>query len=500
MQRLRAQRTLSGPVLKSVLDEVIDKVLLGPGEAIKDVDEDQWRVIAADLWSRLEGVEGFAQLDGFAMDAEGRVLEGARSGENVARLIDEALNTGGWLTSLRRESIRPLSALAADRRAELAGAEPQYPDYGKPRDLDGDGTISAEEEEIAAAKDPERLFEERIRSLDAQIAAQERRSSPMARAARRTLGRPVEPVPGPDELPYVSPEALQAAAAAGGNIAAESLPYAIRRVRQGGGVIEPKGDVEEQAQQIIEMGRDRSCPHFMEAINRLYPGDVEKRRKAAAYYGAFYYNQDLKSQTLNQGLLKGDAQEASGTVEKQFQQEVAGLPGYAVDPEAPAVYDWSAHPIPTEAGAGPSITPTSTRPVPHGYQELLDRGASRAQIEEGDAQAGWARGVPRYAVDPVPYSARGVSMVDPMTPGKIHAQRLRDDPGGYLQGALQPFRTAGAQARDFFMDQWVQTQFGPRPVDPVTGEVIYGRTSPTSPTHPLGIPVTSGGSSGGRRF
>lgn len=299
LNTLGQKQGLTNETLDQVIGDVVDETLKARNSPMWEwrANTPQVKALASELWMKLSEHPQFNQMEGFTIGPGGRRAEGG-----VAAAIDKYFDTGGWLSTVRAAGAVPGYELQAEMNAALAGKTPSGFKY----DLDGDGTISEEERKAAAARDPDRLFEDRIRQLDAQIAARGERSSPMARAARRTLGRDVEDVEDvEDDLPSISPDALSKAAELGGPLAAESLPYAMRRVKRGNGIIEPKTKAEETAQQLINAGVT-SFPLFAEEVLKagLTP---EERLEAQAYYGAYYYDHELKRRTLNQGAIAGDA-------------------------------------------------------------------------------------------------------------------------------------------------------------------------------------------------
>lgn len=133
-----------------------------------------------------------------------------------------------------------------------------------------------------------------------------REGTGMQRAARRA-----------ERLPEVSREAYDAAAAIS-PLAAESLPYALRRFTDAGGAIEPQSPVERKAQRLIEAdpARRPTFADFTQQINKMLPDDVEARREAFAYYGAYFNAIDTRGTTLSDAKLRGDMQAAAKEMEK----------------------------------------------------------------------------------------------------------------------------------------------------------------------------------------
>ena len=137
------------------------------------------------------------------------------------------------------------------------------------------------------------LLQRRAGLLSQQVP--EREGSPTTRAARRMGG-----------LPEVPREAYDAAAAIS-PIAAESLPYALKRFTDAGGQIAPQSTVETKADLIIKADPTKrpAFPDFVAAVNKMYPDDVDARREAFAYYGAYFNGQDLQTQTTDANALQG---------------------------------------------------------------------------------------------------------------------------------------------------------------------------------------------------
>ena len=153
----------------------------------------------------------------------------------------------------------------------------------------------------------------RLSQVEGQMAEITDRPTPQTAAARRTLG-----------LPHVPPEAL-AAAASVSPLAAESLPWALKRVQDSGGLVEPRGRVEKFTQSLINVDVNRDFNSIVQAVNKEYPNDPDRRLEAFAYYGAFNYMVDTRDQTLAQGPAKADVRMAA-TEAQQFEREVAPRP------------------------------------------------------------------------------------------------------------------------------------------------------------------------------
>tara|TARA_R110000824_G_scaffold244462_2_gene433242 strand:- start:5745 stop:7475 length:1731 start_codon:yes stop_codon:yes gene_type:complete len=166
----------------------------------------------------------------------------------------------------------------------------------------------------------------RLGQVDTEMAELSDRPTPQTAAARRTLGFQDTPHRPKRGLPYVPPEAL-AAAASVSPLAAESLPWALKRVQDGDGNVEPRTRVEKFTQRLIETERlnPRDFSSIVRAVNKEYPNDPDRRLEAFAYYGAFNYMMDTRDQTLAQGPARADPQMAA-TEAQQFEREVAPRP------------------------------------------------------------------------------------------------------------------------------------------------------------------------------
>ena len=131
--------------------------------------------------------------------------------------------------------------------------------------------------------------------LSKQQGGAEREGTPIQRAARRAEG-----------LPEIPREAYDAAAAVS-PLAAESLPYAMRRFTKAGGQIRPESAVERKAKRIIDAdpAKRPAFVDFVAQVNKMYPDDTEARREAFAYYGAYNQGRDLQNETVNKQVLSG---------------------------------------------------------------------------------------------------------------------------------------------------------------------------------------------------
>ena len=300
-------------------------------------------------------------------------------GKGIAHILDETFLTEGWLHDKVANNIEPGVAIDKERIALMHGQGIGPGSFeermeGRLKDIDGDGEISEDERQaareqmeamgIAAPLSVEeqmflRRYTEALRDdgvatreelgedydkakaayergavsrnipmgaapfydesylqglarapvIQKELAALEKRMSPQQAAARQTLGLPEVPI-----------EALNAAASIS-PIAAESLPWAMKRVRDSGGNVEPRDSVEAFTQKIIDTSPDRDFQQVIRAVNKKYGNDLGKRRQAFAYYGAKNYATDAEGATLNDGYLTGDP-EAAATESAHFINEV----------------------------------------------------------------------------------------------------------------------------------------------------------------------------------
>ena len=319
-------------------------------------------------------------------DASGNPTE---AGKRLARLIDEQMETRGFIQGSLLSGQEPTGRLDAERRAALQGVTQGvgagfFEKAGQqiPLDANGDGVVTEEERSFAKEQeerrkalgiaepltDEEQVFlsryidalrddgvatrEElgadydagkaayekarradvmprgfgpffdptyltnlqRLSGLDERISAITDREAPGVLAARGALG-----------LPEVPQEALNAAAQIS-PLAAEALPYAMKRVGEAGGAVTPRGGAEKFAQRFIDTDAGaRDFNGLVQAVNKRYPNDPVSRREALAYYGAHYYQQDQKGQTLQQGMIDMNVPQAV-TESEQFVREVVPQP------------------------------------------------------------------------------------------------------------------------------------------------------------------------------
>ena len=196
----------------------------------------------------------------------------------------------------------------------------------------------------------------RLGEIEGQMAELQGRPSPGQEAARRTLG-----------LPQVSAEDYMAAAQVS-PLAAEALPYTIKRFNDAAGDIQPRDRVERTAMQLITAG-DRNFPAFAQQINKLYDNPAD-RQKAIALYGAYYMAQDARGSTLNPGTLAGDPAEAARAAAQQ-----ASL----VTPARQFTAEAAPTPLPTPA---PLPTSTMGREQVRQYVETLRPEGGSTYVDE----------------------------------------------------------------------------------------------------------------------
>jgi hypothetical protein len=133
------------------------------------------------------------------------------------------------------------------------------------------------------------------------------------------------------DLPVVPQEALDAAAAAGGPLAADALPFAIKRFTATAGSIDPQTPVERFAQRLIDADpmQRPSFQDFAAQVGKKYFDDPMKRREALAYYGAFFRAKDFSTDSLT------DVAEEARNIDAALAAAVAEAPK-AVPPSLPS--------------------------------------------------------------------------------------------------------------------------------------------------------------------
>jgi hypothetical protein len=390
---LRPGRTLDAAQLMAVIVDEADKLSSVLSRAESQQDPIQAEVAATRLWSRLTAADRFPGLVRMEEQNGQLVPVATPAGARIAALIDERFKVNILADSLSRNE-HPAGVMEDRRRlreqqvgqgvgkssiqvklegmmdaalsddGQIDPTEQQRIDefrklHGLTSPLDAqeqeflnryvgalrdDGVATREElgadfDQAKAAYEKARNLERlprgyaafydesylrglgRLAQIDEEMAGLGEFGSPMQTAARRTLG-----------LPVVSAEALQAAGQVH-PIAAEVLPYAMRRVMEAGGVgdgrgvdVEPKDRPEQWAAQYVQMERgDRDFGALVDAVNKAFPQDSIARRKALAYYGAYHYQQDMKGQSLSRAALTADV--AAVPAERvEFLREIGGLP------------------------------------------------------------------------------------------------------------------------------------------------------------------------------
>ena len=240
----------------------------------------------------------------------------------ISNMTDEELDLDkdGTVTDAEREDATRRAMTQA--RKELGIAEPLSDEelvlldrYTRALSNDGRATFNefASREEALAAKaayDKGRRTENLPRGYspfydqtyldllgdEAQI---ERQLSGLARPEDALQGA-ARQLTGDIALPDLPPEVLEAAAAAGGPLAADSLPFAMKRYIATAGSIDPQTPVERVAQKLIDAdpsGRP-TFEQFASQVGKKYFNDPAKRREALAYYGAYFRAKDLQNDTL----------------------------------------------------------------------------------------------------------------------------------------------------------------------------------------------------------
>ena len=399
-ERLRPGYTIDAGQLLGIITSQADRY--GPQLATQgNVTESQKAAAVEELWSRLTmpgrvpGLVERVEVNGVM------VPQATAAGNAVAEIIDEQFKTNFLQRSLS-SNIDPTTALYRMRSDEMAASSDPVGKSGAQVKLErllddamADGTVDAKEaariaeyrkihglavpldaeeqeflnryvgalrddgvatrEELGGdfdqakaayekARNLERLprgmaafYDEsylrglgRLSQIDKQMAGLQDFGSPMQTAARRAL-----------DLPVVSPEAIQAAGQVH-PIAAEVLPYAMRRVMEAGGAgdqlgvdVEPKDAAESWAAQYVQTeagARDFSA--LVDAVNKQFPQDSLARRRALAYYGAHHYQQDMKGNTLSPAALNADAA-AIPTEAAAFMREVSADPAPALTSGVP---------------------------------------------------------------------------------------------------------------------------------------------------------------------
>jgi hypothetical protein len=228
--------------------------------------------------------------------------------------------------ALQREELGITTPLTTEEQAFLNTYIKHLRDDGQ---ADPDEFESPEQYEAALAayekaKNVERLprgaapfFDEgylraigRMGEIEKQLAGLAGRPDPGQLAAQKTLG-----------LPTIS-DADFAAAAQISPLAAEALPYGVKRFQDAQGDLQPRDNDERIALQLIVNGNRGDFVPFMQQVNKLTKGEPDRARRMAAFYQAYYAAQDMSGSTFNKGLLAGNAAEAARE-RTLFAQEVA---------------------------------------------------------------------------------------------------------------------------------------------------------------------------------
>jgi len=281
----------------------------------------------------------------------------------------------------------------------------------------------------------------RLLSERAGISAQEAEligtgESPAQAAARRALGD--------IQMPQVPPEALEAARAAGGPLAADALPFALKRFTATSGAIAPESPVERFAQKLIDadVAKRPTFQDFAQQVGKKYFDDPNKRREALAYYGAYFHALDTRGTTLDQKQLTGEYMKELERQERDARNKAKRL-------ERTEQRD-------RELGFG--VTPTDPRvPLETGIKERIDvererdfflRGLFRRDTEDVGGRGG------RGGRDRDRTPARSPAPVDDGLPSDEELESLPDEavppsppsPPSQPAAAVPPVMTAEQMA------------------------------------------------------
>jgi len=172
------------------------------------------------------------------------------------------------------------------------------------------------------------LLEERAGVRQKVEGIEGRVESPAQAAARRALQD--------ISMPEVTQEALDAATMAGGPLAADALPGAMKRFVRVAGRVEPESSVEKFAQQLIDADAARypAFQQFAQQVTKRYENDPIKRREALEYYGAYFHAQRMKQTSLKESDLTGRPPPVTA-VTPRVEEEV----GVTISEGAPAPKD-----------------------------------------------------------------------------------------------------------------------------------------------------------------
>jgi len=366
---------------------------------------------------------------GLFKDSAGNATD---AGKRLGKLIDEQMETDGFILGSLLSKQEPTGRLDSERRAALRGVTRGvgpgfFEKAGRavPLDADGDGTVTEQERSFAKEQeerrkalgiaeplsDEEQVFLgryidalrddgvatpaelgadfraskaayekarradvlprgfgpffdptylqnlQRLSGIDEKISGISEREAPGVLAARGALGLPQVPVEALELASQVSP------------LAAEALPYTMKRVAESGGQVVPRGDSERFAQRfILADGGARDFNGLVQAVNKRYPNNPIARREALAYYGAHYYQQDQRGQTLQQGMIDMNVPQAV-TEREQFERDVAPPP----DPSTYVSENFGSPMAPDRVPFGSRLPKSPGRPEDFFIEEIAGR-------------------------------------------------------------------------------------------------------------------------------
>jgi len=393
--KTRGSRVLDSTQLMAIIANESDNLAEVLAAADARMTETQKQAAAAQLWSRLTSAGRFPGLVEYVEINGKQVPKATDAGLRIAQLIDESFRTNFVTAALGRNEFPtavlerrqiqqeqtvgsgvPKSALQVKLAGMMDDAladgvitgdeEKRIEEYRKihgltaPLDeaeqvflrsyieaLRDDGVATREElgadfDQAQAAYEKGRNLERlprgmaafydesylrglgRLSQIDEQMTGLRETGSPVQTAARRTLG-----------LPVVSVEAMQAASQVH-PMAGEVLPYAMRRVMESGGAVEPRDSAESWAANYVQTeGDNRDFGALVNAVTKAFPEDSLARRNALAFYGATHYQKDMKNQTINTAALDGNAagvvDQEVATVETAFLDEAGKEPTGVVE-------------------------------------------------------------------------------------------------------------------------------------------------------------------------
>jgi len=130
-------------------------------------------------------------------------------------------------------------------------------------------------------------------------------------------------------LPVVPQEVLDAAAAQGGALMADALPYAMKRFTRAAGAISPETPVERFAEKVIKTGMPGDAPisftAFAQLVNKRYGDDPASRREALAYYGAYMNAMNIRGTTLTDAKVVADMLKEMDKNERDQREREVGM-------------------------------------------------------------------------------------------------------------------------------------------------------------------------------